>query len=170
LSGLRNDIDSAYFLVDKSTNLQVINADDKTTIALPLNAPDSPLTVIVLQLDGSPRVNPHIVRQEETSKIELNYLTAITHGKAKTRYNRKGGFHISKWTGPEDTVEWIVNIDKPGRYQVNIDYAAGKVMEGKPFEIIIGNSQIEKTVNNTGDWFEYHEFPVGDIELTEAGE
>lgn len=170
LSGLQNTVDSAYFLIDKTINLQVNKADKKTTITLPSKAPDYPITVVVLQLNGYPLVDPLVVIQDESGNIELNYLTAVTYGKTRTRFNRKGGFHISKWTGPEDSVEWLLNVDKPGRFKVNIDYAAKKDMEGAKFKIAIGKSQIEKSVNCTGDWFEFHEFPVGDIELTEAGQ
>ena len=111
-----------------------------------------------------------MVLQDETGSIELNYLTAITSGKAMTRFNRKGEFHISKWTGPEDAAEWFVHIDKPGAFQVNIDYAANKEWEGKPFEVIVGSSSFKTYVMYTGDWFEYQKFPVGYIEYLNPGD
>jgi hypothetical protein len=115
ISGLQNTIDSAYLLIDKSINLKVTRDDNKTNITLPAKAPDNPITVVVLQIDGSLDVDPLKVFSDEKGEIKFNYLTAITHGKTRTRFNRLGGFYISKWTGPEDTVEWFVNIDKPDR-------------------------------------------------------
>ncbi len=170
LEGLQKPVKSAYLLSDKSKKLTVRKVEDTTCIALPPEAPDSPLSVLVLETEGSPEVAPPVVLQENTGKMELNYLTAITHGGAMKRFNRKGGFHISKWTKPEDAVEWIIHVDKPGMFRVNIDYAASKEMEGRPFEIIIADSHIEKKVVCTGDWFEYHQFPAGYIMLPEAGE
>lgn len=168
--GLKNAITSAYLILDKSTKLPVTQAEKQTRISLPTKPIDDPLSLLVLEIEGSPRVDPPIVLQDEAGLIQLDYLKAITHGKTMTRYNRKGEFHISKWSGPEDAVEWFIHIDKPGKFTVNISYAANKEWEGKPFEITIGKSRIEKSVICTGDWYVYYGFPVGYIELPEAGD
>ena len=168
--GLQNAVTSAYLLLDKSTKLPVTQAEKQTRISLPPKPTDNPISVLVLEIDGSPRIDPPKVLQDETGLIELDYLKAITHGKTMTRYNRKGEFHISKWTGPEDAVDWVIHVNKPGKFKVNITYAANKEWEGKLFEITVGKSNIEKPVIGTGDWYEYHKFPVGYIELTKAGD
>jgi alpha-L-fucosidase len=111
-----------------------------------------------------------MVFQDDTGSIELNYLKVITHGKTMTRFNRKGGFHISKWTGPEDSAEWFIHVDRPGKFRMNITYAANKEWEGKKFEIVIGTSTIKSCVLFTGDWFVYHNFPVGYVELKNSGD
>jgi hypothetical protein len=105
----------------------------------------------------------------QDGNYELNYLTAITYGNAVTRYNRKGGFHISKWKEPGDFAEWIINIDKPGKFRLNISYSAIKEWQGKPLEILIGDMRFEKTVICTGDYFEFQEFPLDYFELPKAG-
>lgn len=169
LPGLKNVVKSAYFLIDKSIKLPVKQAGSTTYIDLPLKPPDNPITVLVLEIEGNPKVDPQIVLQDTTGKLELNYLTAVTHGKTKTRYNRKGNFHISKWTGPDDAVEWFVRVNEPATFSVSITYAANKEWEGKPFEITVGKSHIEKPVIYTGDWYEYQEFPIGYTGLLKAG-
>jgi alpha-L-fucosidase len=168
-SGLQNTVNSSYLLIDKSTKLTVIKSENITRIILPKNPPDNPVTVLVVETDGTPSVNPPEAQQPENGVIMLNYLTAMTSGKAVTRFNRKGGFHISKWKSPEDSVVWNLNVERPGKFHVRIDYAANNEWEGQPFEIMIGKSKIEKHVIYTGNWFEYHEFPVGYIDLPEAG-
>jgi alpha-L-fucosidase len=170
VTGIKNPVISAYLLVNKSLKLAVHQDENITGITLPAKPSDSPLSVLVLEIDGLPKVDPPVVLQTDTGKIEFNYLTAITHGKAMTRFNRKGGFHISKWTGPEDSVDWAVRVSKPGKFKMNITYAANKDWEGKKYEITIGKSNIEKSVICTGDWYEYHEFPVCYLDLPEAGE
>ena len=170
LSGLKNQVTSAYMLTDKSTKLSVIQVEKRTRISLPLKAPDDPISVLILETEGIPAVDSQVVLQDENGKIEFNYLTAQTNGNAVTRFNRKGGFHISKWKGPEDSVKWLARIDKPGKFRLDITYAANKEWEGKTFQITIGDSLFEKKVIQTGDWFEYHEFPAGYIELSKAGE
>jgi alpha-L-fucosidase len=169
LTGLQNSVTSAYLLIDKSVKLTVVHADNKTRIILPSKVPDDPITVLVLETDGTPKVDPQMVLQDETGKMEFNYLTAITSGKTKTRFNRKGGFHVSKWTAPEDAAEWVVFVNKPGKFKVDITYAANNEWGGMPFEISIGESHIKKTVIPTGNLFEFQEFPIGFIALSEAG-
>jgi alpha-L-fucosidase len=170
LSGLKNKVTSAYLLKDRSTVLSVTREEEQTKIRLPSEAPDNLMSVLVLELDGTPLVTPSVVLQDEKGSVELNYLTVRTSGKTLTRFNRKGGFHISKWTGPEDFAEWSVRIDNPGKFRVNITYAANKEWEGKQYEIAAGDSLIRKSVVHTGDWYEYHEFPAGYFEIAEAGE
>lgn len=169
LSGLQNSVNRSYVLIDKSIKLSVIQSENSTRIMLPQNPPDYPVSVLVVETDGPPRVNPPVARQSENGEIELNYLTAITHGNTVTRFNREGGFHISKWKRPEDSVEWMIDIDKPGKFKVSIEYAATREWEGQPFEITVGKSKFERHVIYTGDWYEYHEFPVGYLEIPEAG-
>jgi alpha-L-fucosidase len=169
LPGLRNKIMSAYLLIDRSTSLSFVQ-DEKIHIDLPPKAPDAPISVLVLETDGIPEVNPPYVSQSGAGEIRLDYMTAVTHGSAKTRFNRKGGFHISKWVGPEDAVDWRVHVKQPGRYRMDITYAAGKEWEGKPFEISMGDKKFERQVIRTGNLFQYHKFTVGYLELTEEGE
>jgi len=168
--GLKNAVTSAYLLLDKSIKLQVKQAEKQTRIFLPPKQADNPITVLVLDIDGSPRVDPPVVLQSEKGSIVLDYLKVITHGKTMTRFNRKGEYHISKWMGQEDSAEWLVHVDKPGAFQVLIDYAANKESEGKPYEITIASSTFKTSVVYTGDWFVYHKFPVGYIEHLNPGD
>ena len=169
LSGLQNKVSAAYLLTDKSVILPVEQAESTSRISLSTAAPDDPVSVLVLETEGSPMVDPQVVLQDESGKMEFDYLTVSTAGKAATRFNRKGGFHISKWTVPDDAAEWVVRITEPGKFRVNISYAANRASEGLPYEISIGNSILETNVVYTGEWFEYESFPVGYIELPEAG-
>jgi alpha-L-fucosidase len=167
---LSNHVKSAYLLRDKSVKLTVAQSENQIRVTLPLKPIDYPITVLAVELEGSPVTDPPIVFQNDTGSIELNYLTVITNGKTMTRFNRKGGFHISKWTGPDDSAKWIIHLDKAGKFRVNISYAAKKDWEGKKYKIIIGSSSFEKSVISTGDWFDYHNFPVGYIELKNPGD
>ena len=169
IPGLKNVVKSAHFIIDKSIKLPVKQVENTTYIDLPLNPPDSPISVVVLEIEGTPSVDPTVVAQDTKGIIEINYLTAKTHGKAKTRYNRKGNFHISKWTGPEDSVDWDIQVNKPGIFKVDISYAANKEWEGKPYEISDGTSSIKPSIIFTGNLFEYHEFPIGYFNFQKSG-
>lgn len=169
ISGLQNSVTGAYLLKDKSVKLAVTRIDNQTRIALPSEAPDYPLSVLILETPDPVKVDPQMVLQDENGKMELNYLTAITHGDAVTRFNRKGGFHISKWKGTEDFAEWLARVDKPGKFRLSITYAANKNSEGMTYKISIDDTHFEKNVICTGDWYEFREFPVNYIELKDPG-
>ncbi len=168
LPGLKNVVKSAYFLIDKSVKLSLRQTGGTTYINLPLNPPDNPISVVVLETEGIPVVDPPVMVQDSSGKLILDYLTAITHGKAKTRFSVNLKFHITKWTEPEDAVDWIVQVTKPGIFKVNISYAANKEDAGKPFEITDGSSSIKTTVLSAGD-YQFHEFPVGYFNFPKPG-
>jgi hypothetical protein len=81
------------------------------------------------------------------------------------RYNRKGEFHMSKWTGPADTVTWHVTLDRPGRYEVSVRYAANEESDGREFLVESGDTGLTGRVGATGGWYEYRTEAVGVLDL-----
>jgi alpha-L-fucosidase len=169
LKGLKNQVKSAFFLVNKTENLPVEQKEGTTRIKVPGKAPDNPVTVIALELDGSPKVEPRFAKQNENGSIELNYLTVTTKGQTRTRFNRKGNFHISKWTGPDDSASWDIEIDKPGTFRVKITYSANAEWKDKPYEITTGSESIKAAVVYTGGLFDYQTMPVGYVKFPGKG-
>jgi alpha-L-fucosidase len=173
ITGLQNQVKSARMLTNDSAKLSVEKSGNQTHITLPQNPTDKPISVLVLELDGKPVVDPQVVTLNEKGELELNYLKVITSGNAKKRYNRKLGFNISKWTNPNDIATWHVQVDKPGIYRVNVDYAADQDSEGRPYEISLGSTLLQPRVAYTGSMFnllpEYYNFPVGYFEIKEPG-
>ena len=169
IKGLQNRITEAYPLSDKNHKLEVFREDVNTYIGLPAEAPDHPLSVVVLEVEGAVKVSPRVAVFDNEGRAELNYLTVETKGEAKTRFNRKGGFHISRWTSPDDRVEWLINFEKPGKYQLKIDYAANSDWEGRQYEVKIGDYSFTKNVVSAGEFFNYREFPLGYIDICEPG-
>ena len=157
-------------LADKSTKLETWKDGEATIIRLPSKRTGSLLPVVAVEIEGMLTVGAQPVTPDEDGSLKLDYLTASTHGNTMTRFNRKGGFHISKWTGPGDTAEWLIRVDKPEKFKVSVEYAANKEWEGKPYTITIGESRLEREVVCTGGLFDYHKLPVGYTELPKAGE
>lgn len=170
IPNLKNDVKTAFILADQSTKIDTYKEKNRAIIRLPLKRPNSLLPVIAVEIEGTLTVEPQVVSPDEKGSLKLDYLTVSAHNNTMTRFNRKWGFHISKWTGPDDTAEWVVRINKPGNFKVSIEYAANKEWEGKPYIITIGESRLERKVINTGELFEYHIFPVGYVKLDKPGE
>ena len=168
LPGLKNEVKSAYILIDKSLKVEYKQEENLTILNLPINPPDNPVTVVVLEIEGPPLVDPSIVTPDKEGKMELNYLTAVTHGKTKTRFNIKMLFHITKWTEPEDYIDWVIEVKEAGNFKVNISYAASGDAEGRPYEIINGDESVKSSVISGGD-YNYYDFPIGYLNFPKAG-
>jgi hypothetical protein len=138
--------------------------------------------VVVLEIDGRPGVDPPVVVQRGNSPIKLEYVTAVTAGKAIKRNIRGGGgYNISRWNDPQDSITWGMRIDRPGRYQVWITFAAQKEWEGGKYRVSVGSASLEATVVDTGAYcfdlggpcergYKYHAYNLGTVDLSEAGE
>jgi alpha-L-fucosidase len=153
LNGLNNRVRKASLLADASAILNV-NRDENglMLIAVPEKSPDPIDAVVVLEIEGRPRVDPFVVRQAVGESLSLDYSSAATYGKAVKRFNRKGEeeqFHISKMQGPEDRIEWHIWIKTPGRYEALITYAALSGWEDGRYILESGGQTIKGAVQST---------------------
>jgi alpha-L-fucosidase len=170
LTGLHNRVEGAYLLVDKSQRLPIQQANQAVYITVPTEPVDVGNTVVVVKLDGSPRVDPPVVVQQADGAVELGFVEARTGGATMKRFNRDGKFHISKWTGPEDTIAWTVDFNRAGDYQAAITYAAQENWQGQPYSVMLGDSRVTAEVQHTGDWYEYDTMDLGVVNVTEPGQ
>ena len=180
----------SYPLSDPNTSYSANREAGGLTIDVgsePLHAIDS---VIVLEIEGTPQVEPTVITQADDGSITLDYYAAVTAGQAAKRFNRKGLFHISKWRVPQDEVAWHVNVASPGAYQVSIEYAANPEWQGHSFVLQSGTQELSGDVTSTagsaepqaspepdgddmgdcsddciGTEYEYQAFPLGTLEL-----
>jgi alpha-L-fucosidase len=173
LKGLNNQIRNAFMLTEKEGKLTVDRHEDgEYRISLPESPPDTINSVVVLQIAGVPDIAPLVVQQKGSEPVALDFLTASTRGKAVKRFNRKGEegqFHISKMEGPEDVIEWYVNITNPGVYEVSITYAAIPGWENCGYRISAGRESITSMVKSSTGWYEYKTENIGQIRISEKG-
>ena len=169
LPGLKNNIKRACLLVDRGRCFTVSREGDVTRIDLPRSPVDLSDTVILLDIEGLPLVEPTIIRQQEDGTLSLGYVEAVTRGKTVKRFNRKGKFHISKWSAPSDVISWSIDVFRPGPFDVEITYAAQQQWTGREFIVDIGSHRLRAKVQGTGDWYEYKSSEIGAIELPEPG-
>ena len=168
LSGLNNGINSAHLLTDPTHKLLVSAQDGgNLLITVPAVMPDTRDTVIAVELDKPPVVDPPVVTQDSDTGFKLDYLTATTSGNAKKRFNRDGGFHIAKWTTPDDSATWILSVSVAGKYNLKIRYAASKEAN---YLITVGSHQLRASVKPTGDSYQYQTFDAGSISFPKAGQ
>jgi alpha-L-fucosidase len=170
ISGLNNHVQAVYALLDPSRKLPFRWEHRVLAVSLPAKSLDDHDTVVVLEISGQPDVDPPLVTQDSDSPFELDYEDAVTAGKAAKRFNRDGGFHISKWTNPSDSVTWRLLVSQTGSYKVSIRYAARNDWGGTTYVVTVGSQSLTATVEPTGDWYAYKTFDLGTVKLPKAAE
>ncbi len=169
LEGLRSEVLGVRLAPKEGGMLPFEQNGSTVVVTVPDEAPDELDSVVEMEIRGVPEVDPAMVTQGNDGAFRLDYMTAVTSGRAVKRFNRVGKFHISKWKGPEDKITWHVEITNPGEFEVKITYAAMKERAGAPYVIKSGNAEVIGTVETTGDWYEYKTFSLGTLELPKAG-
>jgi hypothetical protein len=138
-----------------------------------IDLPSAPLdelgTVIVLQVEDTPQVDPPRLHQQADGTLRLDYVHAVTAGRAVKRYNRRGGFHISKWTAPEDTVTWHVELESPGTFEVSIVYSAREEWAGREYAVSAADEVLVGCVEASDGWHIYHSTRLGTLTFAQPG-
>jgi len=165
--GLRNRVQEACLLADVEHKLPITREGNTVLVAVPGAPLDEVDTVIVMQVEGVPDVEPPVVKQGEDGTVLLDYVHAITDGKTVKRFNRRGKFHISRWTEPTDTVTWHLDVVKSGTFLVRITFAAQEEWAGKEYVVSVGGEQLVCRVEHTGDWYAYQTFDIGTVALAD---
>ena len=169
IAGLHNEVAAAYPLADPSLRLSVDRENDAITVGLPARSLDENDTVVVMEISGPPVADPPRIVQDSDSPFELDYLEAMTAGKAEKRFNRDGGFFISKLTSPADSITWHVLVSLPGSYRVSVRYAAREDWARNTYVVTVGAQSLTAAVEATGDGFEYKKFNLGEVQIPKAG-
>lgn len=160
----------AWLLADRDRRPLKVTRGAGITVKLPQAAPDAIDTVVVLEVNGAPRVTAAPVVPAKSGGLHLDYMLAATHGKAAKTFNRKGGFHIARWSSPDDRAVWRVRIPGAGRYRVRLTYAAQPGWEDGQIEAAIGAQVLRAAVRPTGDWYQYRAFEIGEVAFAKAGD
>ncbi len=163
-----NQVKSVYLLVRPAEKLAISHSYGVVLVSLPARMPDVSDTVVVLELAGPLKVDPPLVTQDSDDDFQLSCMNGVTSGKAWKRFNRKGGFFISKWTSPEDSATWHLMVSQTGSYRVRINYAARAEWQGGKYSVTIGTQSLTGVVERTGEDFDYRTADLGTITLPQA--
>ena len=185
LRGLRNRVKGARVLGDKRTKVTVTQShskkDDRHSVelSLPRKGPDRIVSVVELQIAGTPSVVPIPVQQPDGSVNLPAYLAKIS-GPKSVHIGRAG--NIQGWRSTSPRLTWSFRLDEPGTYKVVI----GSHLHNKHPEHF-GNHTVKVTVagqaakgrvgvkdmitdDPTLDGWHIAEGTVGKVALKRAGE
>jgi alpha-L-fucosidase len=170
LPGLKNQVKKATLLTDPGTVLESSRQGSAVWINMPPVPAGAVNTVVAVELDGPPVVAPPVITEKADRPVTLDYLNAVTSGNAVKRFNRRGQFHISKWTSPADKASWQVRFLEPGRYRVRVVCAGAPGRPAGTFVFAAGGQKIEFKSPKANDWYKYATLDAGVLEIATAGE
>jgi alpha-L-fucosidase len=127
LPGLRTDVRKAYLLADRSKALKVRRAGKDVVLSLPARAVDPDVTVVALELDGPPVVEPWTLGPRADGRIELPIYLADLQSTMGQRAYLDHFLHttmLANWQNVNDFPEWKFTTEKPGTYEILASYAS----------------------------------------------
>lgn len=127
LEGLKNKVKKAYLLADKGQKALPVKASyNKKTghyrlkIDLPQTAPDKVVSVVVLEIEGSPEVETAICQQADQSILlpGVSGEASKDNKSAELKFTARGGG--ADWRDAAISLIWNFTVEKAGTYQIDL--------------------------------------------------
>jgi alpha-L-fucosidase len=171
LPGLKTNVKKAYLLADRTKSLDVGRVGKDVVLTLPARAVDPDATVVALELDGPPVVEPWTVGADKDGRIDLPvYLADIQSGMGQRAY--LDYFYrttmLANWQNVNDYPEWAFATDKAGTYEVRASYAS--MWGGQAgYEVEIDGQKLAARTESSPSVYVPATFSVGKISLAAGG-
>jgi alpha-L-fucosidase len=128
-------------------------------------------TVVALRLSGPLEVDATqpVVRPDTQGALTLKATDAEIHGENAQLQGSGENANIGYWVNARDFVSWTVQVEKPGRYAVEVSYACEPESAGATYQVMVGegggNRAVNGTVDSTGGWETFTSAALGEVEL-----
>ena len=106
--------------------------------------------------------HPQVVRPEGDGTVHLRAETAQAIG-PEIKYMPE--WKAFGWFTEADRVEWNVEGNKKGKYDVYLEWSVSDQEAGKQFVLEAGNQALKGKVGKTGSWFTYKREKIGSVRL-----
>jgi len=167
--GLRNTVKKAYLLADQTkTPLTVTRSEDGISVAVPRQAPDEIASVVVLEIQGLPEVEPNRIKQAADGILTLQAVDATIHGTTARLDSSPGQDDIGYWTDAKDWVSWDCAFRRPGTFDVEITYACTDENAGSSYFVEVAGVQLQGKVQSTGGWGKFVTFKIGSVRIPDV--
>jgi len=170
LPGLDNEIVAARLLQGaQGDEIRCERQEGWMRFDLPPRAPEALVSVVEVELDGAPRVDPTWgLDPEAETEIQAEFAAVSGAVKESVRWMEKFGewkhvTRVHKWQqGGQAT--WTVDVLIPGDYQIDLTYAgAGRLVWAAG---IVGGERIQNQQNSSHN---YQTFPIGLLAFSVPG-
>ncbi|MBE3109280.1 MAG: alpha-L-fucosidase [Acidobacteria bacterium] len=171
LPGLKTDVKKTYLLTGPGRPLTFKQTGKDVIITLPERERDPDATVVVVELQGPPEVEPYKIGPERNGRVELPvYLADIQSEMGQRAY--LDHFYrttmLANWQNVNDYPEWVFTTDKAGAFDILASYAS---MSGGQagYEVEVDGQKIAAKTESSPSVYFPKTFPVGKVTLG-AGE
>ncbi len=185
LYGLRGKVQKAYLLADPSSPLEPSHSRDDNAghdvleLTLPGTPPDEDVSVVVLELDAEPAVDP-LPLQQPDGAVNLIPSMADLHGPAEDGLEIAMNGMTQNWYEADHSVSWKFKVSEPGQFEVKIVTGTLRGLDGwiggHRISVSVGGSFLaaDLTPDEPIDTPHAHYFPefatrIGAIEIDKPG-
>jgi alpha-L-fucosidase len=165
---LSNRVTKAYLLAQPGSELPVQSSEQGATINVPQAPPDAIDTVLVAEIEGEPQVITVMLTQAEDGTIRLPAAEAEIVGKS-AKLEGSGEPNIGFWTDVNDLAQWQVRANKPGTFEVEVEYACNTDSGDSEYVVVIGDQAVVGKTEVTGGWQTYRTAKLGPVRIAEPG-
>jgi putative heme-binding domain-containing protein len=102
---------------------------------------------------------PELVRPAKDGALRLAASTCEIHG--STLVFEKKHANLGYWNSADDHADWSVELSRPGKYAVWLEYACANGSAGNTFAFEANGKRLTGKVAGTGDWDTYKQAKVG---------
>jgi alpha-L-fucosidase len=165
---MSNKIARAYLLTAPDKALQTGSSEKGAQIAVPSEAPEPIVSVVVAELEGD--VQP-LSMADAPINADANGTFRLDAADAKIIGDtaQLEGEDIGYWTNQGDYVEWKLNVARLGAYAVSLDYACEPGSEGNEYAIIAGDQKLTGKIAPTRSWRNFRTVKVGTLQIDHSG-
>jgi alpha-L-fucosidase len=171
LPGLKTEVKKAYLLIDRTRTLAFRRAGKDVVVTLPARPADPDATVVAVELQGPPVVEPCRIVPETDGRVELPvYLADIQSEMGQRAY--LDHFYrttmLTNWQNVNDYPEWVFTTAKAGTFEVKASYAS--MWGGKAgYKVEVDGEKLAAETESSPSVYFPATFSVGKIAL-KAGE
>jgi alpha-L-fucosidase len=147
VGGLKANVRSAGLLAGPASLAVTRLSSVDVSLTVPVTAPDSADSVIVLECDDAVVADSIRLLQPAFATETLRVFDAelrgrgLRFGPGKTR-----DAHVTGWTRADQTIAWPVRLNEAAEYEVEITYDAETAAAGATYQLSFGAQNLEGTV------------------------
>jgi alpha-L-fucosidase len=148
VGGLATMPDKIYPLTDPGRKLEALQlSSGDISITVPLKAPDTVNTVIVLEYKARPPAEKYLYCISPGIPVSrLLAFDAIQHG-AGFKYGdgKRDKYYVEGWQKHDQSLSWKIKTIKPGAYNLLVKYIAPEESSGGEFTVAIDEHKAGKS-------------------------
>jgi putative heme-binding domain-containing protein len=110
-----------------------------------------------------PGNRPEVVRADANGSLKLLATSAAIFG--KTLVFEEKHKNLGYWSSVDDQAVWTLEVPKPGRYEVSLDYACESGSGGNTLVVEATDARLTHKVQSTASWDLYRSVKIGSLRL-----